>query len=180
MQYLPLFWRQRKGRIEKGGVILLLNTWRGLIYYDTETHKSLNRLSLADTDFLFCFMIFLHLNISKDLWVFIALLLWLPVPGNWQSQAVTWSRYSCTYPVIGIFLHESQKSSGFSSIKHSKAQGFGHDIEPPSENWFFCSEMVKLKKLTEELENNYSKLCHWNRNLLLLLWVSLLLCFPQW
>lgn len=58
------------------------------------------------------------------------------------------------------FLHESQKSSGFSSIKHSKAQGFGHDIEPPSENWFFCSEMVKLKKLTEELENNYSKLCH--------------------
>lgn len=92
--------------------------------------KTRIELSLGDTDFLFCSMIFLYLNISKDLWAFIALFLWLPVPGNWQSQALTWSRYSYPYPVMGIFLHGSQKNSGYSFIKHSKAEGFD-DIQPP-------------------------------------------------
>lgn len=62
-----------------------------------EKDKNLNRLSLADTDFLFCFMIFLYLNICKDLWAFIAL---FPVaPCTWKL-----AKPSCDVKQIFIYL----------------------------------------------------------------------------
>lgn len=58
--------------------VLRFCVWASLIYMD----KDKNRLSLADTDFLFYSMIFLYVNISKDLWTFTAL---FPVaPCTWK------------------------------------------------------------------------------------------------